>query len=301
MIKVPMKNKKHLVLEIKKFKPIVRALLARGKESSEDDARILLNDILHDALGFDKYTELRTEHREKSNRLDYAVKLNDGKNKNRLDVFDFIIEAKAAHVAISEIHIDQTLNYCLGLNVKYFVVTNANDWRLFFVNKRKKIPEANLVFKFSFSDNHSDEDLAEELYVFSKDCFLSDQWENIKEIKNALDTENIMAVLLSDKVSRIVSKELRELTGVKLDIEIIKSVIEKKLVKEEFQNVNRKLIKKIDEKKTKIIKNESNNLDEVLDLPVLPKDETDNSHVGEVITDTSSILVDEDSDDDISA
>ena len=246
MIKVPSKNKKHLISEIKKFRPIVNGLLARGKESSEDDARIILNDILHDALGFDKYTELKTEHREKNNRLDYAIKLTEGKNKNKADVFDFLIEAKAAHVELNNNHTDQTLSYCLGLNLRFFVVTNSKEWRLFYVNKRKKKPESELVFSFSFNDNISDEDMADSLYIFSRDCYLSGKWKELRDKKDALGAENIMAILLSDKVTRVVGKELKRITGLKLDSEIIKSVIEKEIGGGEVQSINKRLLRKLD-------------------------------------------------------
>ena len=112
------------------FLPIFKNLKARGTTTSEDDARIILNDVLHDALGFDKYSELRTEQREKAGRLDYIVKLTDGRNANKKDKFDFVIEAKAIHQTISKTHVDQTLTYCLTTNTPFFVLTNVMQWQL---------------------------------------------------------------------------------------------------------------------------------------------------------------------------
>ena len=137
MLKTPSRMKKVLSSEIKKFKPLVQNLISRGKESSEDDARILINDILSDMLGFDKYNELRTEHREKNGRLDYVIKCTEGPNANKESSFDFVIEAKACHINLNDNHINQTLAYCLTMDIRFFVLTNVAEWKLYFVNKRK--------------------------------------------------------------------------------------------------------------------------------------------------------------------
>ena len=54
MIKVPAKHKKSIEAELKRFLNVIHNLAAKGKASSEDDARIVLNDILSYVLGFDK-------------------------------------------------------------------------------------------------------------------------------------------------------------------------------------------------------------------------------------------------------
>lgn len=61
MIKIPIKAKKAISAELKRFTPIIQNLKAKGTSTSEDDSRIILNDMLNDILGYDKYNELRTE------------------------------------------------------------------------------------------------------------------------------------------------------------------------------------------------------------------------------------------------
>jgi len=101
MYKVPAKYKKQIVQELKTFVPLINALISRSKSSSEEDARILLNDMLHSVLGYNKLNELKTEMRDKSNRFDYGVKLTDSPIKGKADKLDFIIEAKACHVELN--------------------------------------------------------------------------------------------------------------------------------------------------------------------------------------------------------
>lgn len=63
-----------------------KALIAKGKTSTEEDARIIINDILGDVLGYDKYNDLKTEFKDKNNRLDYVVKLSEGELKEERQV-----------------------------------------------------------------------------------------------------------------------------------------------------------------------------------------------------------------------
>ncbi len=137
MYKVPIRHKRSISQELKKFVPLVNSLQARGKAATEEDTRILLNDIFHYVLGYDKYHELKTELREKGGRIDYVVKLSDGPLKNKSDRFDFVVEAKASSVDLGQAVIDQTLKYCLTTNTDYFIVTNSVKWQLHKVKSGK--------------------------------------------------------------------------------------------------------------------------------------------------------------------
>ena len=258
MLKTPSRMKKVLLSEIKKFKPLVQNLISRGKESSEDDARILINDILSDMLGYDKYNELRTEHREKNGRLDYAIKLTDGPNANKDSCFDFVIEAKACHVSLNDNHINQTLAYCLTMDIRFFILTNVGQWKLYFVNKRKKKPEAQLIHSFDFYRDSTDEMISDELYVFTRDAYLNDHWKVVKKHKVATDAENVVAIILSDKVINLISKELGSVNNIRINKDQIKDIIEKDIVGQAMGNFNKKLLKQVNSKATSV-KNKSNN------------------------------------------
>lgn len=245
MYKVPAKLKKTISQELKKFLPLINNLHAKGKQSSEDDARILLNDILSDVLGFDKYNELRTEMREKNNRFDYVVKLNDGPYSKKKDRFDFVIEAKAAHIHLKEDHVNQTLSYCLAKGMDYFFLTNAVKWQLYAVKHSKKCPSARLLHEVDFSVSNSSDSLAEEFYLFSKASYLNGDWKQVVQHARATKIEDVVAVLLSDKIVRSVTKELIAISGVKVNSDVVKDIIENQIVKSEVDHINNKLLKKI--------------------------------------------------------
>ena len=260
MYKVPSKVKKSISQELKRFLPLIKNLQARGKQSSEDDARILLNDILSDVLGYDKYNELRTEMREKNSRFDYVVKITDGPTKKKPKQFDFVIEAKAAHVALREDHVNQTLTYCLQKGMDYFFLTNAVKWQLYVVKHSKKSPSARLIHEVDFSTSNSVDSLAEEFYLFTKHSYLNGDWKSVVKHVKATKVEDVVAIILSDKIVKSITREIAAVSGVKVSIDAVKDIIENQIVKSEVSEVNKKLLKSLNApapKKTKKPKKEA--------------------------------------------
>lgn len=255
MYKVPTKVKRSISQELKRFLPLIKNLQARGKQSSEDDARILLNDILSDVLGYDKYNELRTEMREKNSRFDYVVKITDGPTKRKPKQFDFVIEAKAAHVSLKEDHINQTLSYCLQKGMDYFFLTNAVKWELYSVKHAKKNPTARLIHEVDFATSNSVDSLAEEFYLFSKHSYLNGDWKKVVKHAKATKIEDIVAIILSDKIVKTIAREITSISGVKVQVDAVKDIIEHQIIKSEVSEVNKKLLKSLNatapKKKTK--------------------------------------------------
>ncbi len=245
MYKVPSKVRKTISQELKRFLPLIKNLQARGKQSSEDDARILLNDILSDVLGYDKYNELRTEMREKNSRFDYVVKITDGPTKRKPKQFDFVIEAKAAHVALREDHVNQTLTYCLQKGMDYFFLTNSVQWQLFSVKHSKKNPTARLIHEVDFSTSNSVDSLAEEFYLFSKHSYLNGDWKSVVKHVKATKVEDVVAIILSDKIIKSITREITSVSGVKVNIDVVKDIVENKILKSEISEVNKKLLKSL--------------------------------------------------------
>lgn len=263
MYKVPLKHKKSIAIELKKFEPVVKNLQAKGKSSSEDDARIVLNDLLSYALGYDKYNELKTEYREKNGRFDYVVKLSEGPNSKK-ENFDFVIEAKAVHVQLNQSHVDQTLTYCLQASMDWFILTNVTQWQLYYAKRTKKESSAIKVFELDFGTEGNFENLVDEFYLFSKNAYLAGDWKSVRSMTKATKVEDVVAVLLSDKILKSVTKELSSVSGVKISIDRVKDIIENQIVKSSVDNVNKRLTKKINEsRKRKITKTEDQDSQEL--------------------------------------
>lgn len=258
MYKVPAKNKKVIVQEFKTYLPLVSSLLAKGKSSSEEDARVLLNDILHSVLGYNKFNELKTEMRDKNGRIDYAVKLTDGPYKNKPEKFDFVIEAKACYVELNQMVVDQTMSYCLTMGLDYFVLTNAYRWQLYKVKRQGKTPVAIKIHEVQLNMTSNADELAEEFYIFSKDSYINGDWKEVAELTQATKTEDVVAVILSDKVIRTIARELSQEHEVKVDDATIRDIVEKEILNKWGGEYNKKLLKKLNEKP---VKKELKNID----------------------------------------
>ncbi len=251
MIKIPAKMKKKMTDELKTYLPLVSALVSRGKSSSEEDARIVLNDILHSVLGYDKYNELKTEKRDRNGRIDYAVKLSDGPFKNKPDKFDFVIEAKACHGELNQIVVDQTMAYCLTMGLEFFILTNAQKWQLYKVYKQGKSPLTIKIHEAHLNNSQNVEDLVEDFYLFSRESYVAGNWRVIADVTKATNTEDVAAVLLSDKVIRAIARELSQEHDVKVGEEAIREILERKILSKWGGEHNRKLLKKLNEKPKK--------------------------------------------------
>jgi predicted type IV restriction endonuclease len=262
MYKVPVRHKRSISQELKKFVPLVNSLQARGKSASEEDARILLNDILHYVLGYDKYNELKTEMRDRNGRIDYVVKLNEGHNKNKNDRFDFVIEAKAAHIELNQSCIDQTLTYCLTMGIDYFILTNAVKWELYRVKRQGKTPTAIRLHDINLGTSNDFDALAEEFYLFSKASYLNDDWKEVTDVIKATKVEDIVAVILSDKIIRTITRELSVFHDVKISEDTVRDIIENQVVKSAVDCVNKRMIKKLNEKPERSKKDNHSNDEE---------------------------------------
>ncbi|PIQ96741.1 MAG: hypothetical protein COV67_07900 [Nitrospinae bacterium CG11_big_fil_rev_8_21_14_0_20_56_8] len=247
MIKIPIKLKRNISGELKRFTPIIQNLKAKGTTTSEDDSRIILNDMLNDILGYDKYNELRTEQREKAGRLDYIIKLTEGPNASKRDKMDCVVEAKAIHQELTQKYIDQTLTYCLTTNTSFFILTNVRQWRLYKLDPPEKNtqPTARLIHEVDFTGINNLESMADDFYIFSRSSYLAGDWENVATIKKVTNANDIYTVLLSNKVLRVVSKILSDLHEMKVREEMVGEVIESRIGNEAKLEINKSLMKKL--------------------------------------------------------
>jgi len=247
MIKISKKAKRNIVNGLKKFTPIIKNLRSKGIDTSEEDSRIILNDILSYILGYDKYNELRTEHREKAGRLDYIVKLTDGPNAKKKDKVDCIIEAKAIHQELAQKYVDQTLTYCLTTNTAFFILTNVLQWRLYKMNPAVQDlqPFAELIHEVDFSKLRNFESKAEDFYMFSRASYLDGDWQQAANIRKFTNINDIYTIILSDKFTKVSTQILSNVHEVQVRKEVVCDVIQAEIGDKINLKINKALNRKI--------------------------------------------------------
>src|ERR1700680_2611281 len=117
---------------LKKFKPILEA--AQKKDLNESDTVIIVQDILHEVLGFDKYADITSEHAIHGTFCDLAIKLSEK--------VDIIIEVKPIGVELKDAHVKQAVDYAANQGCDWVILTTGVKWRVYKVEFAKPISQA---------------------------------------------------------------------------------------------------------------------------------------------------------------
>ena len=118
---VPARVLSRLVSGLKKFQPILEN--AKTRDVNESDTVTILADILQDVFGYDKYTDITSEHAIRGTYVDLAIK-HDGK-------LILLIEVKAVNTDLKEAFVKQAVDYATNQGVDWVILTNGIIWKVF--------------------------------------------------------------------------------------------------------------------------------------------------------------------------
>ena len=156
---VPSKIQTRLIDGLKKFQPIIEA--AKIRDANESDTVVMLTGILSDILGFDKYTDITTEHAIRGTFCDLALKINGN--------ISIIIEAKAVGIELKDPHVKQAVDYGANKGIEWVILTNGVTWRIYKILFTKPIQHIPVLqFEFLQIRSKSTDDL-ELLYLITKE------------------------------------------------------------------------------------------------------------------------------------
>jgi len=209
---------------LKKFVPILTT--AKSKDVNESNTVVIITDMLSEIFGFDKYSEITTEHAIKSTFCDLAV-IVDGALK-------VLIEVKAIGLDLKENHVKQAIDYAANKGVDWVILTNGTIWKIFKVSFTKPINQE-LVVEFDIlSLSHKNETHIEWLYLASKEGLQKYALDDFYTQRQATNKFLIGNLLLSDDILNAIRKELRQIyPDIKVQIESIKETLEKDVLKRE--------------------------------------------------------------------
>lgn len=140
MSHLPKKAAARVVAGLKKFQPILQS--AKARDVNESDTVVVVTDLLHEVFGYDKYSEITSEHAIRSTFCDLAIKL-DG-------VLALLVEVKAVGSDLKEPQIKQAVDYAANQGVDWVVLTNGHQWQVYKVLFTKPI-QNELVVEFNLA------------------------------------------------------------------------------------------------------------------------------------------------------
>lgn len=210
---------------LKKYQPILEA--AKARDVNESDTVVIITDLLQEIFGYDKYSEITSEHMVRGTFCDLAIKL-DGK-------LAFLIEVKAIGMDLKDNHIKQAVDYAANQGCDWVGLTNGVVWRVYKVSFTKPI-EHECVVEFNLlSLNPRNKDDLATLGVVAKEGWKKAQLDEYHEQRQALSRFTLGALILSDPVVRFIRRELRRVVDVMVDEDDVKAVIRDEVIKREVQ------------------------------------------------------------------
>jgi hypothetical protein len=219
---IPKKVGERFASALKRFQPVIQS--ARTRDVNESDTVIIVTDMLGELFGYDKYSEITSEHAIKGTYCDLAVRL-DG-------TVQLLIEVKAIGLELKDSFVKQAVDYAANQGVDWVVLTNGELWRCYRIAFVKPI-EAELVFELNVSkvDARSENDLGL-LFTLSKEGWGKSALGDYHEQRQALSRFFIAALLQSDSVVDVVRRELRKVSpDVKVEQDQIREVLVQEVLK----------------------------------------------------------------------
>ena len=209
---------------IKRFQPILES--ARSRDVGESDTVTIVVDMLAEIFGYDKYSEITSEHAIRGTYCDLAIKI-DG-------ALQMLLEVKAIGLDLKDQYVKQAVDYAVNQGVDWVVLTNGLLWRVYKVTFTKPI-ESELVVEINFASlNQKNTKDIESLYLFAKEGWLKSVLGDYHSQKQALSRFFLGAMLLTDPVLEVLRRELRRVSpDVKIDIEELKISLSSEVLKRE--------------------------------------------------------------------
>lgn len=224
MASIPSRTVDRFVTTLKRFQPIISS--AKARDINESDTCIIVTDILSEVFGYDKYSEVTSEHAVKGTFCDLAVNIGGA--------CQFLIEVKAIGLELKDAHVKQAVDYAANKGIDWVILTNSVNWRIYKVSFTKPIDQE-LVAEFDFLTlNHKSEDDLCLLFLLAREGWTKKAIGDFHEQRQALSKFCIAAMILSESVLDVLRRELRRLCpDVRISNEQIQNVIFNEVLKRE--------------------------------------------------------------------
>lgn len=219
---VSAKTSERIKAALKRFQPIIQS--AKARDVNESDTVVIITDMLEYVFGYDKYTEITSEHAIRGTFCDLAVKLEGN--------VAFLIEVKAIGLELKEQHIKQAVDYAANQGVEWVCLTNGDEWRVYKLSFGKPI-NYEVVVKFNLLElSHKQNDDIEVLGLLAKEGWQKAKLEQHHSVQQIINKFTLGAVLLSEPVLAVVRRELRRLSSsVKIDEDEIAAMLQNDVIK----------------------------------------------------------------------
>jgi predicted type IV restriction endonuclease len=198
----------------------------KARDVSEADTVTLVKDVMSEVFGFDKYSELTSEHAIRGTYCDLVVEV----DKKTVE----LVEVKSAGTTLDDRHVKQAIDYAANKGVEWVVLTNGSIWRLYQVLFAKPIDKRLLrEIDLTTLDLRSD-GCIDCLSPFMKEGFAKSVQEELRDRQDATSRYLLSALILNnDNVAATIRRELRRVVDVLVGDDEILKVLRGEVIKRE--------------------------------------------------------------------
>lgn len=224
MAGIPSKVETRLVAGLKRFQPIVEQ--AKARDVNEADTVTIVKDLLAELFGYDKYTEVTSEHAIRGTYCDLAIKLEGH--------LSFLIEVKAIGLDLKDQHVKQAVDYAAHEGVEWTLLTNGATWRVYKVIFAQPL-QFDLVVEINLLDlSPRNSSHLELLWLLAKEGWQKARIGEFHAQRQAVNRYSLAALILSDSILDSLRRELRRMNeGIKITNEQISAALQAEVLKRE--------------------------------------------------------------------
>jgi hypothetical protein len=182
--------------------------------------------MLAEVFGYDKYSEITSEHAIRGTYCDLATKI-DGQ-------LSMLIEVKAIGLDLKDSHVKQAVDYAANQGTDWVALTNGVAWRVYKITFAKPIDQE-LVIEIDFLNlNHKSQKDLDSLFLFCKEGWIKSVLGEFHSQRQALSKFFLSAVILSEPILQVVRRELKRLSpDTRIEIDEIKAALIADVLKRE--------------------------------------------------------------------
>lgn len=225
MSNIPKKVVERFTKTVPRFQKVLK--IAKDRDVNESDTVSVLNDIIGEVLGYDKYLEVTSEFSIRSTYCDLAIKIEDK--------VQFLVEAKAVGIELKDTHMKQACDYGANHGVQWVILTNGIEWKVYRIRFEQPI-NFDLVCTFDFLTlNPRDQKDQDYLFMLSKEGLNKNSREDFYEKVLSVNRYVIGKLILSDPILTVLRRELRKLAeGMRVEQKEIELIVRTEVLKREI-------------------------------------------------------------------
>jgi hypothetical protein len=197
---------------------------AKRRDVNEADTSVIVNDMLTQILGYDKYNDITTEFAVRSTFCDLAIKCDDQ--------LQYLIEVKPVGAELKETYLRQAIEYGAREGVEWILLTNGIIWQAHRIRFEQPI-DHDMVFEANLlAQDAKPNQLLEKLYLISKEAGNSTALERYWQRREATSRYVVAQLLRDEKTLIALRRNLRSLyKGLKVSTTDILEVLENEVIK----------------------------------------------------------------------